>query len=168
MSRWMVRSAGLCYLMSIITGFVGAFAGSPVLSETAFVIGGVFYAAVAVLLYLVFRQVHQGISLLAALFGLSGSVVWILEAMHLSPLPVKSLVFFGVYCLLLGFLVFRSGYMPRWLGCLVALAGAGWLTYLSPELVKHLGRFVMISGLLGEGGLTLWLLVGRVRPAHRN
>jgi hypothetical protein len=149
--------------MSIVTGFVGAFAGSPALSETAFVMGGVFYAAVAVLLYLVLRRVHHGVSLLAALFGLTGSVLWILEAMHLSPLPVKSLVFFGAYCLLLGFLIFRSDYMPRWLGWLVVLAGMGWLTYLSPELVKHLGRFVMISGLLGEGGLTLWLLVGPVQ-----
>ena len=38
-----------------------------------------------------------------------------------------SLVFFGVYLVMLGWLVYRSGYMPRWLGALLALDGAIWV-----------------------------------------
>src|SRR6266436_4128408 len=40
-------------------------------------------------------------------------------------------VFFGVYCLLIGYLIFRSPFLPRILGVLMAIAGFGWLTFLS-------------------------------------
>ena len=46
------------------------------------------------------------------------------------------LVFFGVYCLLIGYLIFRSTFLPRILGVLMALAGLGWLTFLSPAAGK--------------------------------
>jgi len=43
------------------------------------------------------------------------------------------LVFFGVYCLLIGYLIFRSAFLPRILGVLMGFAGLGWLTFLSPN-----------------------------------
>ena len=47
-------------------------------------------------------------------------------------------VFFGVYCLLIGYLIFRSTFLPRILGVLMAFAGLGWLTFLSPPLANYL------------------------------
>jgi len=41
----------------------------------------------------------------------------------------------------------------------MAFAGLGWLTFLSPELAKVLYPYNLAPGLLGEGALTLWLLV---------
>lgn len=70
-----------------------------------------------------------------------------------------SLAFFGFYCLLIGYLVFRSAFLPRPLGVLMALAGLGWLTYLSPSLASSLYPYVLAPGTLGELALTLWLLV---------
>jgi len=49
-----------------------------------------------------------------------------------------SLVFFGFYCLLIGYLAFRSTFLPRILGVLMAVGGLGWLTFLSPPLAKSL------------------------------
>ena len=42
-----------------------------------------------------------------------------------------ALVLFGFFCLLIGYLIFKSDFLPRILGVLIALAGLGWLTFLS-------------------------------------
>ena len=49
--------------------------------------------------------------------------------------------------------------MPRTLGVLMMLAGLGWLTFLSPPLASALSPYNLAPGVLGEGALTLWLLV---------
>ena len=67
-------------------------------------------------------------------------------------------VFFGFYCLLIGYLIFRSGFLPRILGAGMAIAGLGWLTFLSPALAHDLSPYILAAG-LGEVSLTLWLLV---------
>jgi hypothetical protein len=69
------------------------------------------------------------------------------------------IVFFGCYCLLIGYLVFRSTFLPRLVGMLMALTGVGYLTYLYPPLEQALSPYLQVPGLLGEGSLTLWLLV---------
>ena len=72
---------------------------------------------------------------------------------------INPLVFFGFYCLLIGYLIFRSTFLPQILGVLMAFAGLGWLTFLSSPLANYLFPYNMVPGLLGEGSLTLWLLV---------
>ena len=68
-------------------------------------------------------------------------------------------VFFGFYCLLIGYLIFRSSFLPRFLGVLMAIGGLGWLTFLYPPLANSLWPYIAAPGILGEGSLTLWLLV---------
>jgi len=75
------------------------------------------------------------------------------------------LVLFGLWCVLIGFLIFRSTFLPRVLGVLLAIAGLGWMTYLLPPLAVplgvHLFRSYIVLGVsaLGEIPLLLWLLV---------
>jgi hypothetical protein len=69
------------------------------------------------------------------------------------------LVFFGLHCLGVGYLIFRSTFLPRIIGVLMMLAGVGWLTFLSPPLASSLAPFNMIPGGVGELSLTVWLLV---------
>ncbi len=69
------------------------------------------------------------------------------------------MVFFGFYCVLIGYLTFRSTFLPRIVGVLMGLAGIGWLTFLWPPLAHHVASFTMLTGLLGEGSLTVWLLI---------
>jgi len=83
-------------------------------------------------------------------------------------------IFFGVYCLLIGYLIFRSAFLPRILGVLMVFAGLGWLTFLSPPLANYLSPYNLVLGFLAELALCLWLLVkgvtfndGRSRPAQR-
>jgi len=68
-------------------------------------------------------------------------------------------VFFGVYCLLIGYLIFKSAFLPRILGVLMAFAGLGWLTFLSPPLANYLSPYILVFGFLAELSLCLWLLV---------
>jgi hypothetical protein len=70
-----------------------------------------------------------------------------------------SLVFFGFYCPLIGYLIFRSAFLPRILGVLMAFAGLGYLTFLAPPLANYLSPYILAPGIIGEGALTLWLLV---------
>jgi hypothetical protein len=68
-------------------------------------------------------------------------------------------VFFGFYCLLIGYLIFRSAFLPRILGVLMVFAGLGWLTFLSPPLANHLSPYILVLGFLAELSLCLWLLL---------
>lgn len=68
-------------------------------------------------------------------------------------------VFFGFYCSLIGYLIFRSTFLPRVLGVLMALAGLAWLTFLWPPMATSISPYNMAVGAAGEGSLTLWLLI---------
>ena len=161
MSRVQARLAGIFYLLTIVVGVFAAFVPSRPLSDAGNLIGTAFYVIVTVLLYLILKPVHPALSLIAGLISLAGCSVGALEALHRSPFSFNGIVIFGFYCLLLGYLIFRSSFFPRWLGPLVALAGLGWLTYLSPSFANHLGIVPMITGLIGEGSLTVCLLIAR-------
>jgi len=73
------------------------------------------------------------------------------------------LVFFGVACLLLGTLILRSGFLPRWLGGLVFAAGPVYLAgsfarFVMPEIHGPL-QFAYVVPLVAETAFALWLLL---------
>ena len=73
------------------------------------------------------------------------------------------LVFFGCACLVYGYLLFRSGYFPRTLGVLMAIAGLSYLTnsftlILAPAYAERTFP-ILVLALIGELSLCLWLLV---------
>ena len=74
-----------------------------------------------------------------------------------SPSYGIAFAFFGFYMLLIGWLVYRSTFMPRFLGVLVMIAGCGGLTFLWPPLAKALWPRVIMSLDIGEFALMLWL-----------
>jgi hypothetical protein len=88
-----------------------------------------------------------------------------LQALTLMFLKVRAqandigLVFFGLHCLGVGYLILRSIFLPRLIGALMVVAGFGWLTFLWPPLANSLAPFNMMPGGIGELSLTLWLLV---------
>ena len=72
---------------------------------------------------------------------------------------IVALTFFAVYCLLIGYLILRSTFLPRFLGALMVLAGLGWLTFLYQPLAHRLSPYVQVLGVAAEALLMLWLLV---------
>jgi len=69
------------------------------------------------------------------------------------------LVFFGLWCILIGYLIARSTFLPRTIGVLYALAGLGYLTLLWQPLAKYLYPYNLALAGPGEISLLLWLLV---------
>ena len=70
------------------------------------------------------------------------------------------LVFFGLHLLVLGYLIFKSGYLPRILGVLVIIAGFGYLLdSFAKFLFPNLGLEISLLTGWGELLLALWLLI---------
>ncbi len=120
--------------------------------------------AVTSLLYLAPLLVLQGGS------SLSGLTTAQLQSLAMMFLKLNNLafqvdlVFFGLWCILAGYLIFRSIFLPRVLGVLLMIDGLGWLTYLSPPLGVQLFPFIAVASGLAEIPLELWLIVKGVDP----
>jgi len=69
------------------------------------------------------------------------------------------LVFFAFWCVLIGYLIFRSTFLPRIIGALEVLAGLGYLTLLWQPLAHYLYPYNLALAGPGEISLLLWLLV---------
>ena len=155
------RITGAVYLLYFLTAvfgevFIGR--GRLVVYDAVNLIAHAFYIAVTLLFYYMFKPVSRSLSLLAAVFGLAGCANDVLGLFNLASYKISSLVFFGPYCLLIGYLIFRSTFLPRILGVLMAFAGLGWLIFMSP-LASHLSTYLKVLGFLAEASLMLWLLV---------
>jgi hypothetical protein len=145
------RIAGVFYLLVFVTGGLALVVRGGV-GSAAGLIAGLFYIAVTLLFYDLFKPVNRRLSLLAASVSLLGIAVG--PVLKMNPLP-----FFGIYCLLIGYLIFKSTFLPRILGVLMAFGGSGWLIFLSPPLAHYLSPYNFAPGILGEGALAVWLLV---------
>jgi len=74
------------------------------------------------------------------------------------------LIFFGVVCLIQGYLIRRSGYLPRTLGVLMQVAGACYLLnsfalILAPAFASLLFPAIMLPPFIAESSLAIWLVV---------
>jgi hypothetical protein len=146
-----------------------------------------------VLFYILLRPVSPDLSLLTACFNLvqtsmlvANKVQLLTTLSFLAPAnaftPAQSqelalktlslheqgfgvgLVFFGVTCLLTGYLIYRSGYLPRTIGVLQFVVGICYLAnsfgqILAPEFANKLAPFLLPPAGLGELATCLWLLV---------
>jgi hypothetical protein len=73
-------------------------------------------------------------------------------------------VFFGLDILCLAYLVLRSRFLPRTIAVLLAIDGLAYLIYsfaqvLAPGFAAHLVPWIQLPAPLGEGALSLWLLL---------
>jgi len=169
--RQLARLAGVAYLLNIVTGALAvAFLGLklPAYGDASNLIATACYLVLTVLFYRLFKPVDRQLSLLATFFSLAGCVLGALGSLHLSPFHMSPLVFFGAYCLLIGYLIARSTFLPRILGLLMVFAGLAWLVFLWPTLARSLSPYIMAPGLIGEGALTFWLLTVGVNVPRWN
>jgi hypothetical protein len=93
-----------------------------------------------------------------------------------------ALLFIGCTFLIHGYLIFRSGYLPKVLGILIQVAGLGYLTnsftlILYPAIANQVFLAIIVPVFVGETSLSLWLLLKgvniqkwneRVRPLGLN
>jgi len=74
------------------------------------------------------------------------------------------LIFFGLVCLIEGYLIFRSGYFPKALGVMMQVAGVCYIVntftlLLAPAVAHQLFPAILVPCFVAELSLGLWLLV---------
>ncbi len=153
------------------------------------------YLAVGIILYVVLRPVNQPAALAmlilnavsipmqainmlthaAALlvatngsFGVGGpgTVLFLLDMHRIGYLVAQ--IFFGGYMLPLGYLVYRSGSLPRALGVALAVGGAAYVSgvavsFAGASLESGLSTYFGLAGGLAEAVFLLWLIAMGVR-----
>ena len=117
-----------------VTGFAAVFQLAPVV-----ILGGRPFLAVF--------DAHQ-LQSLALLFLYLGA-----EAGRVA------LAFFAFFQLVWGYLIFRSTFLPRIIGVLIAVAGVGWLALVLPAPAPPVVTAIEVLGFVAEASLMLWLLV---------
>lgn len=160
-----------------------------------FLVVAVLDVVVAWGLYMLLQPVSKSLSLLAAWFRVAYAAAF---AMALTPLlsvlqlmagdtgleanqaqvmlslrAFKSgwdlgLVLFGLHLAVLGYVVFKSGFLPKWLGVLIGIAAVGYLVdsfgkLLIPSYRITLSTFTFV----GEFLLIFWLLWLGMRGLQR-
>ena len=152
------RIAGLFYVVVFVLGIFSLIVRGPAGFAAAMIAGG-FYVAVTVLFYFIFKPVNRNLSLLAAVTSLAGILIGPLSLLVNQLSLISPLVFFGFYCLLIAFLILKSTFLPRFLAVLMMFAGLGWLTFISQSFAISLAPYIFLPGVIGEGSLTLWLVI---------
>jgi hypothetical protein len=81
-----------------------------------------------------------------------------------------ALIFFGFTCIVNGYLIFRSGYLPKFVGVLMQIAGLSYLTacfaaLFAPAFADLITPAILLPPLIGESSFCLWLLVKGVNIA---
>ncbi|QIG79477.1 DUF4386 domain-containing protein [Stakelama tenebrarum] len=196
--RFPARAAGLFYLLTIVAGVYGQMfaraSDDALLLRTAILADMVMlsaYIVVTALLYMILREARPHLSAVAAGFSLIGIAVLAAGEIPLllptdliasiapadfAALALRfhgarfwvSLIFFGVYCMLIGWLYWRSRRVPLPVGALMMLGGAVHLVnhgggIVFPEFSDAIPRPVAFLPLLGELVFGLWLTVFAVR-----
>jgi len=83
------------------------------------------------------------------------------------------LIFFGVSCIVTGYLMFRSEYFPKALGVLQAIAGVSYLInsfaqILNPSLADKMFPAIVLPAFIGELATCVWLIVKGVNVSKWN
>ena len=208
------RTAGLFYLLYVITSVVANLFGKFVFVEApvtvnhiltqafqfriGFVINlfsVVLFLLAAWALYVLLKPVNKSLALLFLLFNLAGFAVWLFSSLCLfaslvilngseaikafQPDQLQALAVFsfglyktggviaqvpyGVWLFPLGYLVLKSGLLPKILGVLLIADGICQFVYVCQRLIlPDLGIIAypcMLISFIAELSLTLWLLI---------
>jgi hypothetical protein len=167
----LARMTGVFWLMTAIAGTTALLAAGTRLGLAANLAATACYVAATALVYLMLRPVSRSVSMIAMTSSLLGCTVGILAGVLRFRAAHVPTLCFGLHCLLVGWLILRSTFLPRFVGVLMVCAGLGWLTrgvagLVAPSLGSALSPWTMAAGITGELTLTLWLLVFGVDAAR--
>jgi hypothetical protein len=213
------RTAGLLYLLYMVTSFIANLFGKFVFVDalvtidhimthaTQFRIGFVinlfsvvFFLLAAWALYVLLKPVNKDLALLFLLFNVAGFAVWLFSSLCLfgsliilngteainafrpDQLQTLAVFFFGLYktgvviaqvpygvwLFPLGYLVFKSGFLPKILGILLIADGICQFVYVCQRLIFPDLAFIaypcLVISFIAEVSLALWLTIKAVKP----
>jgi hypothetical protein len=156
--RLVARIAGALYLVSIIFGVGALVLNSRHMQsqgDKANLVAGILYTGLTLLLWYIFLPVSRWLSTLAAVASLAGC--WLPQSFF-AFVHFGNFVFFGLYCLFIGWLMVLSRFIPKTIGICMACAGVCWFIVSWPSLAHALSPFPLLMGLAGEGTVMIYLL----------
>ena len=176
-SRWLFGSSLVTWLAIVVADVAISVAFYLLLrpvSHALSLLAAALRLVYSAVLAAVVLNLFDAFRLLTGAQGAAGLGLQQRQAMALAALDTFSagflltLVLFGVHLLTLGFLLHRSRYLPRVFGALLAAAGVGYIadSLAGLFIAEHGGlvsAILLTPAVLGELGLTAWLLLRGVR-----
>lgn len=146
----------------------------------AYLVEAVCDIALALYFYLLLRPVRKDLALLSAFFGLVSTAIYAMAefcyfAVSLvlnDPALVRLLLrafglgagafmaLYGIATLLRGYLIYKSTYLPKFLGVLMVIAGAGFIAknFLLVLAPAYASDILLLPMFVAALALTIWLL----------
>jgi hypothetical protein len=83
------------------------------------------------------------------------------------------LIFFGLVCILEGYLIYKSGFFPRWIGILMQIAGLCYLInsislLLAPDFASIIFPAILVPCFVAELSFCLWMIVKGINVQQWN
>ena len=85
------------------------------------------------------------------------ALAYLLMGLHDQGLLIAH-IFFGLWLLPMGYLVFKSGFLPKFVGVLLVVAGVGYVIQSFAAFLGYNMNIIVFTG-LGELVFLLWLLI---------
>ena len=123
-------------------------------------------------LYVVLKLANKNLALFTAALrllyacilvsGLFALAVQIIDVYGYAILKLIGYMFFALHIFVLGYSVFKSGYIPKSLGILLILASFTYIViFIDQQLPKILEVIIMLTMAIAELSLSIWLIVKR-------
>ena len=169
-SEGLFRIGILCLLINAVLDLVGAWALYIVLkpvNKSLSLLSAWFRVAYTVMLVValsnlvVTSQLLSGANYLAAFEPnqMNSHVMLFINAFYY--VWDLGYVLFGLHLIILGYLIFKSGYLPKFLGIFVKIAGFGYLIdHLGILFLANYSMNIAYFTFIGEALLVVWLLIG--------
>ena len=125
-------------------------------------------------LYVVLKPANKNLALLTAVLrllyvcflvsGLFALVFQIIDVYGYATIKLIGYIFFALHIFVLGYSVFKSGYIPKSLGILLVVASFTYIVFfVDLHLPETLQVIIMLTMLVAELSLSIWLIVKRNR-----
>jgi len=129
-------------------------------------------------LYVVLKPSNKNLALLTAtlrllyagilVMGLFALVIHVVDVYGYATIKLFGYTFFSLHILVLGYSVFKSGYIPKILGVLLIIASFTYIVFfIDLHLSEILEVIIMLTMAIAEFSLSIWLMVKRsMLPAN--
>ena len=104
------------------------------------------------------RLLYAGV-LIAGLFALA---IQVIDVYGYATIKLVGYIFFSLHIFVLGYSVFRSGYIPKFLGVLLIVASFTYIIFfIDADLSEMIEVMIMLTMAIAELSLSIWLMVKR-------
>lgn len=133
---------------------------------------------VGLALYVVLKPANKNLALLTSTLrmlyagtlaiGLFALVIHVVDVYGYATIKLFGYIFFSLHIFMLGYSVFKSGYIPKILGVLLIVASFTYIVFfVDIHLSEILEVIIMLTMAIAEFSLCIWLMVKRSRlPAN--